>query len=287
MARIDTYTPSSPTAIAARKAFGIRELLTAARTYYVATTGSDSNDGLSVGTPFATIQHAVNFVSTEIDLQGYEVTIQVSTGVYNENVTLKSLVGGNGKLLGDTTTPTNVVIKAPALSTYCVHNEVVGNQWAIKGFSLDASNLNNYASALSLDRNSVTQIAFLDFKAIDSTVILINVENSATLFDSDSSDYTIHGAAWNMFIFVYTGANVNFQFNSLTINDTPTMNTMVSAAIRSSVVFFANSAITGTVTGKRYSVSELSIIDTFGSGVNYIPGTVAGTADGTTGGFYA
>jgi hypothetical protein len=268
---------------------GGRTLLTQDTTYYVATTGNDNNNGLTIGTPFATIQHAIDVVSDTLDLQNYLVTIQVADGTYNESVKFKQLVNGKAKLLGNITTPTNVVIVAPASPGFqCIYNGAIGCQWSIKGFKLDGTNLVNFGSVFFGDAGSITDIGYLDFTANNSNVILINVENGGMVFDLDYTDYTIHGSAWNAFLFGYTGGIINFQANSLTINDTPTVgNAVVNAAVGSTVVFFVGNTITGTVTGKRYTVSEMSLIDTFGSGANYIPGTVAGTADGTTGGFYA
>jgi hypothetical protein len=54
-----------------------REVLTANRTYYVSTTGSDTtNNGLSTGSLFATLQKAWN-VATTLDLARFSVTIQM------------------------------------------------------------------------------------------------------------------------------------------------------------------------------------------------------------------
>jgi hypothetical protein len=87
-----------------------REVLTADRTYYVATTGSDSNDGLSSGSPFATIQKAVDVVCS-LDLSIYQATIQLADGTYTAGATLKQYVGALPPIIqGNTTTPANVVV---------------------------------------------------------------------------------------------------------------------------------------------------------------------------------
>src|ERR1035437_2656030 len=62
---------------------GVREVLTADRTYYVATTGSNSNDGSS-GSPFASVQYAYNLIASTLDIAGYTVTIQMEDGAYND-----------------------------------------------------------------------------------------------------------------------------------------------------------------------------------------------------------
>ena len=92
---------------------GGREVLTAARNYYVATTGLDSNDGLAVGTPFLTIQKAID-VAAGLDTGIYNVTINVADGTYSTvgtALTLKTITGaGVVSIVGNATTPTNCII---------------------------------------------------------------------------------------------------------------------------------------------------------------------------------
>lgn len=60
---------------------GLREQLAANRTYYVSTTGNNANSGLSAGTPFATLQKAVD-EAHKLDCSIYNVTIQLADGSY-------------------------------------------------------------------------------------------------------------------------------------------------------------------------------------------------------------
>ena len=62
---------------------GARELLTANRTYYVRTDGSDGNTGLAntSGGAFLTIQKAID-TAAALDLSVYNVTIQLADGTY-------------------------------------------------------------------------------------------------------------------------------------------------------------------------------------------------------------
>jgi hypothetical protein len=78
---------------------GVREMLAADRDYYVnATLGSDSNTGLTSGAgAFATIQKAVDVVCDTLDLQKYDVVINVAAGTYAEEISLRRYVGGTGE----------------------------------------------------------------------------------------------------------------------------------------------------------------------------------------------
>lgn len=69
-------------------------------TLYVSTTGSDSNNGLTSATPFATIQHAVDVAPV-----GTPTAIQLANGVYHQRTNIVyykviSLLGNPANNLG-------------------------------------------------------------------------------------------------------------------------------------------------------------------------------------------
>lgn len=66
---------------AAHVVTGARTVLSANTNYYVTTTGSDSNDG-SISHPWATIQHAMNVVTSTLDVAGFTVIINVGAGTF-------------------------------------------------------------------------------------------------------------------------------------------------------------------------------------------------------------
>jgi hypothetical protein len=68
---------------ASGKNIGVREVLTANRTYYVVTTGSDSTGDGSVGSPWATLQHAADFICTNLDFNGFNILVQLADGTYD------------------------------------------------------------------------------------------------------------------------------------------------------------------------------------------------------------
>src|SRR5262245_35229457 len=94
----------------------VREALTANRTYYVRTDGSDVNTGLAntAAGAFLTIQKAVDTISASLDLNGFTVTVQVADGTYTGAVALKNVVGfrtsGDLVIQGNAGSPTNVVV---------------------------------------------------------------------------------------------------------------------------------------------------------------------------------
>ena len=62
-------------------------------TIYVATSGNDASGDGSATYPFRTIQHAVDCASK--DLAGKEITINVSSGTYSEDVEVSGFSGGS------------------------------------------------------------------------------------------------------------------------------------------------------------------------------------------------
>lgn len=80
-------------------------------TWYVSPTGSDSNNGLTTGTAFATLQHAVN-VAVNVNFQNlYQPTIQILDGNYTGNA-----AGANIPPLLNTLQLNIVLATTPSLS---------------------------------------------------------------------------------------------------------------------------------------------------------------------------
>src|SRR5689334_8982753 len=67
----------------------MRTKLTGNQTFYLSTTGSDSNDGLSSSTPWGpSINGALNRVLDGYDFDGYGgiVTLQLADGTYTDGI---------------------------------------------------------------------------------------------------------------------------------------------------------------------------------------------------------
>ena len=256
----------------------IRERLTANRTYYVRTDGSDSNNGLAntSGGAFLTIQKAVDVVCGTLDTAIYTVTIQVADGTYTTAIQAKSYVGGGAiEIVGNAGTPTNVVINTT--SSTCFTN-TCGAAYTLKYMKLTTTTSGN---CIYCGKNSATNFYGLDFgSAPGSTHIYAEQQGIVQAM----ATYTISGAA-NYHYVAGSQAEVRVTGSSwtVTISGSPAFNTFAFCGAHG---FIHHSSVTfsGTVTGKRYDVIENGVIKTYGSGGNYFPGNTSGTY--ATGGQY-
>ena len=66
--------------------------LTANKTVYVATTGSDTNGDGTSGKPYRTITKGLSMIPK--NLNGFDATLNVAAGTYAENVSVKGFHGG-------------------------------------------------------------------------------------------------------------------------------------------------------------------------------------------------
>lgn len=265
---------------------GPREMLTANRTYYVRTDGSDSNDGLAntSGGAFLTVQKAVNTVANCIDLAGCNVTIQVAAGTYTGAITVSApwVGAGNVSLLGDTTTPGNVVL-APAsgnaISVGISAAANVGSNGArllLGGFKLATSN----AVCISAAESSlISVIGKMEFGTA-GTQFHCSAVRGATI--AISADYTISGNAarhWN----VANSARISCGSRTITLSGSPVFSGGFAGATRQGQIICAGDTFSGGTgsSSLRYNAATQGLIDTSGAGSTYLPGDTAGTNDGT------
>lgn len=261
---------------------GVREVLTADRTYFVRTDGSDSNTGLAntAGGAFLTIQKAVNVASGAVDLAGFAVTIQIGDGTYAEAVTLKPCVGGVATLQGNVTTPTNVVINPTSANAITANINIGHMSWKLRSFRVKCTTSGigiQGAGPVYLD------MAGIDFNAAPSGWHIL-LDRGAQMLAS--GNFTVSGNATNGFIQVSNGPGLFWTASiTITFSNSPSLGTVVTASANAAVALYSVTWTNGgTVTGTRYRVDINASINTNGGGATYIPGSVAGAV--FTGGTY-
>ena len=117
-------------------------------TWYVATTGSDSNSGTSGSAPFLTIQHAINIAASYLWGPGAAPTISVADGTYPVYsgtggyglilLPLVSAAGSQGSIVGNTGTPGNCVLSGSTggfVGVPIANMTAAGANWSMSGFA--------------------------------------------------------------------------------------------------------------------------------------------------------
>lgn len=248
-----------------------REVLTATRTYYVRTDGSDSNNGLAntSGGAFLTVQKAIDTVAA-LDLSIYNVTISVGAGTFAGAVVLKRLVGAGAVTISGAGATT--IFSAGVSGTNA-------GLWGVSSVTVS----NGGGSGITSSGSTLVTFSGVTFGAVTGHHIyaLNNGVVQAT------GNYSISGNAGFAHYFLVNGGVFNAFGITVTLTASITVNTFCYA-ITTGLADAASMTFTlgaFTVTGTRYSATLNGVISVAGGGANYFPGTVAGAT--ATGGQYA
>lgn len=249
-------------------AFSAREVLTASRTYFVATTGNDNSDGLSSATAFLTIQKAIDTVAL-LDTGISNVTVSVAAGTYTLTapIVLKDPLGaGTCTLVGDNSNPSNVVVSNATNDCFQASGT---RRWNIQGIKVTSA----ASRGVLLTDGAVMVLANMDYGACAvGAVVLSGTGTSVTTLGVNNK---WSGNTPNLFaVFNVASAVFNGTF-TITANLTTTQ-TIIShgnAYIQISIVWLLG---VFSVTGRRFLANFDGDIQTFGAGPNYIPGSADG-----------
>ncbi len=123
------------------------------QTYYVSTTGSDSNNGLSPQTPFLTIQHAIESV-------GPGGTIEIMGGTYTGGITIDHPGTADGWIVMEPYQNQQVTIDGTTAmnDVFFYNNTSAPTYWEMKGLTL--VNAEQYT----------VQISVPDVKLVDNNI---------------------------------------------------------------------------------------------------------------------
>lgn len=257
-----------------RSLLGLREILTANRTYYVnGALGLDTNTGLAAGSGFAfkTIQRALNVVAA-LDLSIYNVTINVSDGTYPDTAQVIGPWVGTGTvtIVGNTTTPANCIISTTNLN--CLTCSASG-RIQISGFELRTT-----TSGSGLYATGNGQIAFTGPMRFGTTAAAgYHMQSDRGGIITGASAYSIVGGA-GTHIACTTGGNVIAAGLAVTLAGTPAFSTAFIYCSRAGLVEYYSNTFPGTgATGTRYISDGNSVVFVLGGGPTYLPGSVAGS----------
>lgn len=261
----------------------IRELLSAARTYYVRTDGSDSNTGLAntAGGAFLTLQKAIDVAAT-LDTSIYDVTIQLAAGTYTraQGWQLKSPTGaGLLYIVGDVATPSNVILESTG--AHSGTNAVVScvnqtTRFSISGVQLKSSG-SGFIPGIRGNGNAYLEYGSIDFSTGLSTHVMA-VDTAAVIC---TGNYSISAGAGSHLWAV--NGTIRMQSYTLTLTGTPVFSNSFAICWAG---YAATNGMTfsGSATGSRYSVTDNGVVFTSGGGASYLPGDSAGST--ATGGQY-
>lgn len=254
---------------------------------YVATSGNDSNPG-TVGSPFRNIQTAINYVYDRLDLNGYNVTIHIAAGTYTEVLQIRyppvgaAPVGTPITLIGDTTTPANVVITTSDANSNVI-SVAFGAAANLKGLKLVHTAVVGYAALLGVTGGSWASISAIEFGASPYDQMAASSGGVIASLASDwqrtdAAAYKIVGGA-QTHARVYSGGGITCTNSTITLTGTPGFGTALAVAGQGGTLWFNGCTFSGSATGKRYVADAFGLINTAGGGASFLPGNVAGSVD--------
>lgn len=258
----------------------IRERLTAARTYYVRTDGSNSNTGLvnSAGGAFLTVQKAADVIMDTLDLAGFVVAIQIADGTYTAGVmwdrpTVGAKNVGSVIFSGNMSTPASVLFSSTTGPGFQASGQ--GCNFTIQGMTI-AAVYGAYAiyggqihvggqvvfSGVSVGASIYCYATRFGYIEIEGTTTFNGAGTPEAILEATHhGNIRIAGSTQGL-----TGAittTVAFAY-ALTNGD---------ITVTGGASFFQ---VSGTTTGNRYLVSA-AVIQWSGGGATSFPGTVNGT----------
>jgi hypothetical protein len=275
---------------AAHVVTGIAEVLTGDRTYYVSRDdGSDSDDGLTAGNAFATIQKAVDTVMG-LDFNNdrtINVTIDVADSASSYGIIrlgpLKNFAVDNSPnnyviIQGNPSDPEATQIETTVLAGgSCVTAVGKGAYWKINDMSLKCGV--NFTNCIAAALGAVVNL--------EGNVVLEGRNNSyhCTAVGSGTAvsvDGTIEwrapsGGRAMFFAQQYAICGLG---GDLTLTGTPAWSIACLAANGGGGIFFAPDSITGSATGMAYLCDFGSFCDLNGGVPGQTPSSTAGSSRG-------
>lgn len=257
-------------------------LLTANTTFYVNNlTGSDSNNGLTASTAFATIKGAITYINT-LNLGGFTATIQLAnTGsAYAAPGTIYLNPTGIIVLQGNSASQSSYTVSGAGAAQSGVINVLGPGTLQMIGFTL--ANTSTLCGNLLVQYGAIVTLTNVTFTTSGGSSATATVQFGASLTASTGCIWS--GSAYACWEAQYGGTFT--MATNQTVSGSPTFTAFI-VVIAGGVFTVATTSLSfsGSASGQRYSVSLNGVCNTSGGGASFFPGSTAGGT--ATGGQYA
>lgn len=263
--------------------------------YVNGSTGNNANDGTSASQAWRDIQYGVNWIATHVDFNMKNAVLNVADGTYAGFDVVGAWPGlyapGQFIIQGNVATPTNVVINGndnPNNVGPCVY-VYDGAMTYLRGMSFTSTSASagGVATAIIAGFNGIVYISNVDFGPCINTHLQTWSGGTVAII----GDYSISGDANNHMYISQGRVFIGLDPTPITITLNGARNFMifVHLTVQSSFIGSAFGMIgnfVGSATGQRFLVDQLSLIGTYGRGLDYFPGSTPGVADPITFGVY-
>jgi hypothetical protein len=216
-----------------------------------------------------TPQHGIDVVTgATLDFGGQNVTIQLASGTYGVmNLSSPWTGGGTLSILGDTTTPTNVVIQGDGSNNCLLVTANLPGNLILGGFKP-----NNCMFGINVQSAATILVPYkMNYGSASAAHIFAGGIGSLIWIQED---YTISADA-SMHWETYLGGIWNDSGLTLTLSGSRSFD-WFAASEMTGAIYCYGFTFSGSATGKRYYLGSFGIIETYGSGATYLPGDDAG-----------
>jgi hypothetical protein len=257
-----------------------RRRLTANTDYYVAIGGDNGNPGTQL-LPWATLQHAWDFIQNSLDPGPWTITVHVGPGTYQPFQASGSVAGAPPSAIvftGDITTPSNCKITATNTSAVIAGS---GGQLTVQGFEVAATGTGT-AQGFGVLATSGGQllINFMRFGVCavsgigsESGVVGFAVPGGASSIVANSVSFINSGGS---------GGVIDLKGATITLVGTPSFTNFAPCFNQGSMNLGSVTWVGAAGAGIQYTATGNAVISTNGAPTNWPTGLSAGTT--TTGG---
>jgi hypothetical protein len=208
-------------------------------------------------------------------MSAYSVTIQVADGTYTGglNITTAPVGGSAITIQGNAATPANcymnltgnvIAVNTPLTASVAVSGFKV--KPAGSGYSGISVNAPAIVTAINIEAAGGSTGGFAGFYSVSAQGAKLYINPTGQSITGNLSAY----------VSAVAGV-IQFFGGTITVTGTPAFSWNFAFATRLGMITCGGVSFSGAATGKRYTVSQNSVIDTSGGGANFFPGDVAGT----------